>query len=167
MVVFLGLHHSTVDADGEHRAGRRPAEREAERLASELGVGGLRGGDLGEVDGERAEIPAGGGRVQERRPHGEAPQRGAAGAEVVQEHVVERGGAPRHPRRRRVLPLAALAPPPHHHAAPLRRRGQAGHVLHLQAHHAARAPWEEAAQGAQQPALPLPQRAPALTDVRG
>jgi len=163
MVVLVLIHHSAVDADGEHRTGRRPAQREAERLASELaGVGGLRRGgrDLGEVDGERAKIPIIGGRVEERCPHGEAPQRGAADGEVLQEHLVERGGAPRHPGRRRVLPLlAAPAPPPHHHPAPLRGWGQAGDVLHLQAHHAARAP---RAEGAQQPALPLAQRAPSL-----
>jgi hypothetical protein len=164
MAVLVLIHHSAVDADAEHRTGRRPAQREAERLASELagvGVGGLRRGrgDLGEVDGERAEIPIIGRRVQERRPHGEAPQRGAAGGEVLQEHLVERGGAPRNPGRRRVLPLAALAPPAHHQPVALRGRGQAGDVLHLQAHHAARAARTE---GAQQPALPLAQRAPAL-----
>jgi hypothetical protein len=152
MVVLLVLHHPTVDADGEHCAGGRPAKREAEHL----GVGAPRRGDLGEVDGERAEAPVG-VRVQERRPHGEVTQRGAAGGEVVHEHVVERGGAPRHPRRRRVLPLAALAPPPHHHAVPLRVRRQAGDALHLQTHHAPRSPREEAAQGPQQPALPLAQ----------
>lgn len=157
MAVLVLIHHSAVDADAEHRTGRRPAQREAERLASELaGVGGRRlrrGG--GEVDGERAEIPIIGRRVHERRPHGEASQCGAAGGE----HLVERGGTPRHPGRRRVLPLAALATPTHHHPAALRGRGQAGDVLHLQAHHAAHAP---RAEGAQQPALPLAQPAPAL-----